>query len=259
MNRQNMFDFLSDPIPSNVLWRLRLEDQLDYEIDRLIDVPQDHVHHPEGDAFVHTCMVVDQAAIIAKRERLSNLNSALLRLGALTHDFGKPDTTVIHPDGRITAFGHPEAGVLPAFDFLHRSGIEKRYIPLVQTMIREHMVHIGFNTPDITARTVRRIIQRIAPLSIKMLALLVEADLKGRGVFHPESLARMDEIVHVANNLDTIHRPDPIISGDVIMRVLNITPSKRLGLIKKELYDLQLSGKITSEAEGIQYLLLNYM
>ena len=256
MRLVDMFALMNTHKPSEVLFNLRAIGYLDPEIMALVDVPQDKEHHPEGDAFTHTAMVMDAAAKIAEREDLGYHDSALLRLGALTHDFGKPFTTERHADGRITAYGHPEAGINPAKDFLVRNKLNNQHaLRMVLAMVKEHMVHVGFYTPDITSRAVRRIMQRISPLPIKMLALLVEADLRGRAVeFNQSAMDRMNEIVHVANNIDTIVRPDPIISGDLIMQVLKIGPSRELGEIKRKLYDLQLRGEITSLDEGMAYL-----
>jgi tRNA nucleotidyltransferase/poly(A) polymerase len=54
------------------------------EVDRLFGVPQPPEHHPEGDAGVHTLMVVDLAA---EREL-----SLPVRFAALAHDLGKGTT-----------------------------------------------------------------------------------------------------------------------------------------------------------------------
>ncbi len=51
------------------------------ELDKLFDVPQSPIHHPEGDAGTHTMMVVDAAARIS-----DNLD---IRFAALVHDLGK--------------------------------------------------------------------------------------------------------------------------------------------------------------------------
>lgn len=69
------------------------------ELDKLFDVPQSPVHHPEGDAGTHTMMVLDVAA---------KLSSSLdIRFAALVHDLGKaltqPDFWPKHP-------GHEQAG-----------------------------------------------------------------------------------------------------------------------------------------------------
>ena len=72
--------------------------------------------HPEGDVWVHTLMVIDQA-----RRRVDDLDYAdqlIVMLGAVTHDFGKPATTAFI-DGRIRSLNHGK-GVAPAMAFLDR-------------------------------------------------------------------------------------------------------------------------------------------
>jgi tRNA nucleotidyltransferase (CCA-adding enzyme) len=51
----------------------------------LIGIPQDPLHHPEGDVWIHTMMVLDEAA----KHRAQVSHPMGLMLAALTHDFGK--------------------------------------------------------------------------------------------------------------------------------------------------------------------------
>ncbi len=67
--------------------------------------------HPEGDVWMHTLMVIDEA-----RRRIDDLPRSAkvaVMLGAVCHDFGKPATTAFI-DGRIRSHDHEEAGVAPA-------------------------------------------------------------------------------------------------------------------------------------------------
>ena len=76
------------------------------ELNDLIGCPQNPIWHPEGDVWVHTCMVIDQAAKL--RDQLPNSDWRLaFMFGALLHDVGKPSTTT--PD--LRAYGHDAAGV----------------------------------------------------------------------------------------------------------------------------------------------------
>src|SRR4030095_14588436 len=64
--------------------------QLLPEMESLYDCPQDSEWHPEGDVWVHTLMVIDQARTLnsdCDRPRL-----ATIMLGAVCHDLGKPAT-----------------------------------------------------------------------------------------------------------------------------------------------------------------------
>jgi tRNA nucleotidyltransferase (CCA-adding enzyme) len=150
------------------------------ELLALQDVPQDASHHPEGDAYIHTYYVTEAAEEIADREDLSMLDTLILVFAAITHDFGKATTTVVHEDGRITAYGHPEAGVEPAKAFLERMTVNETIKATVPPLVREHMAWIGFFMSEITDRAVRRLARRLMPATIEMWALLVEADMSGR-------------------------------------------------------------------------------
>src|SRR5262245_16268591 len=68
------------------------------EIQSLIGVPQDPEWHPEGDVFVHTCLVIDRARELV--DGLSYPRQVTVMLAALAHDFGKPATTEFI-DGRL--------------------------------------------------------------------------------------------------------------------------------------------------------------
>src|SRR4029453_3648641 len=78
------------------------------ELDALVGCPQEPEWHPEGDVWIHTLMVVDEA-----RTRIDDLEHAqkvTVMLGALCHDVGKPPTTAFM-DGRIRSMDHEKAGV----------------------------------------------------------------------------------------------------------------------------------------------------
>lgn len=146
----------------------------------LQDVPQDPNHHPEGDAFQHTIYVVEAAEQIARREGIDGLKYMILINAALTHDLGKASTTVVHEDGRITAYGHPDAGVPLAEAMLNRLTVNQELIANVLPLVREHMAWVGFYMSKITRRAVKRLARRLQPSNIEMWALLVEADMSGR-------------------------------------------------------------------------------
>ena len=95
-------------------------DQLFPEMKALVGCEQEPEWHPEGDVWIHTLMVIDQA-----RQRIDDLDRAdqlILMLGAVTHDFGKPSTTAVI-DGRIRSLNHEEEGVAPSASFLDRLNI----------------------------------------------------------------------------------------------------------------------------------------
>ena len=84
---------------------LGVVDQMFPELKALIGCDQEPEWHPEGDVWVHTLMVIDQA-----RTRLDDLDRAdalTVMLAAVAHDFGKPKTTAVI-DGRIRSLDHEQ-------------------------------------------------------------------------------------------------------------------------------------------------------
>jgi tRNA nucleotidyltransferase (CCA-adding enzyme) len=106
--------------PDRFINVLRVCDQLDVhfeEIAALANVsagpPQ---HHGEGDALVHTCMVLREAAKLS--------SSVYVRFAALLHDLGKALTP---PELLPRHHGHEDGGVTPIEVFCSRLGFGKDY------------------------------------------------------------------------------------------------------------------------------------
>lgn len=259
MHKEVLETILNANKPSVHLEYLRITRKLDVELAALIHVQQDSDHHPEGDVWVHTLMVLDEAAYISQREYLTEPENAILRLAALTHDFGKVTHTQYHPDGRITAHGHPEAGIVPAAHFLRESHVNQGIIDQVLPLINLHMAWVGFYMPDITSKSVRKLLRKLEPSNLIMLKHVVEADMSGRGgkYFKQGVPQRMYDIMTVANSLnDPVDAfPEPFVSGQDIMETIGIEPSPLLGKIKTALYKAQLEGRFIDRATGIFFLL----
>lgn len=165
----------------------------------LQDIPQDPNHHPEGDAFIHTILVVAAAEKIAHRENLSGADYMILINAALTHDLGKVSTTEMHSDGRITAYGHDEASVPLAAALLTRLGVNQDIITAVLPLVRYHLAHVAFN--PVTVRAVKRLAKKLYPSTIEMWALLVEADHSGRPPLKAELPAKARIVLEIARGL----------------------------------------------------------
>ncbi len=104
------------------------------EVEALWEVPQDAIHHPEGTAWNHTMLVVDETARL--------LDQATYPLGlmiaAVCHDLGKAVTTQ-EKDGRLHAYGHEVEGVPIAQALLRRLTNESRLVRYVCNMVELHM------------------------------------------------------------------------------------------------------------------------
>jgi tRNA nucleotidyltransferase (CCA-adding enzyme) len=101
---------------------------------RLKDVPQSPVHHPEGDVWNHTMLVVDKAA----ERRESSRDPRSLMWGALLHDLGKAATTKTRK-GKLTAYEHDVKGEKLARSFLNEYTRNEAFTEKVCSLVRWHM------------------------------------------------------------------------------------------------------------------------
>jgi tRNA nucleotidyltransferase (CCA-adding enzyme) len=158
------------------------------EVIELIKTPQDPEWHPEGNVWIHTLMVVDEAAKIIEEERLKGEGALIVMLAAFCHDFGKPYTTR-EVEGKIRAHGHEEAGMEPASRFLASIGIEASLREPVVKLVVEHLkpsmlyVQEVLRGEKVTDGAIKRLAKRISPATLKQLTYVAKADHLGRGPF----------------------------------------------------------------------------
>jgi tRNA nucleotidyltransferase (CCA-adding enzyme) len=224
--------------------------QLFPEMHALVGCVQEPEWHPEGDVWVHTLQVVDQA-----RTRVDDLprpKRLAIMLAAICHDFGKPATTAFL-DGRIRSIGHEEGGVEPATRFLDRlnvfsfDGYDVRAQVLAMTA---HHLKPGmwFKTKTVIGDgAFRRLAQKV---DLELLARLAASDCQGRapGVFNCEA---MDWFLERAQALGVQHEaPGPLLLGRHLIE-LGVKPGPAMGRILKAVYEAQLDGTVTTLDEAI--------
>jgi tRNA nucleotidyltransferase (CCA-adding enzyme) len=220
------------------------------ELHALVGCPQEPEWHPEGDVWVHTLQVVDQAR--TRVDDLSRPERLAIMLSAICHDFGKPATTAF-VDGRIRSIDHEEQGVAPASRFLDRlnvhslDGYDVRGQVLAITA--QHLKPgMWFKTKDqVGDGAFRRLAQKV---DLELLARLAKADCLGRepGVFNCDA---MDWFLERARSLGVQHEaPPPILLGRHLIS-LGVAPGPRMGPILKAVYEQQLDGTVASLDDAI--------
>lgn len=153
-----------------------------YQLNSTIQEPE---WHPEGDVWIHTLMVVDEAARIVRRENLEDDKALTILLAALCHDLGKPEVTEFR-EGRIKSIGHEAAGEEPARRFLTGLCININIIDKVTRLVTNHLVTNSLYLEErkgnsITDGAIRRLAKRLHPATIQELVQVCEADHFGRG------------------------------------------------------------------------------
>jgi tRNA nucleotidyltransferase (CCA-adding enzyme) len=228
---------------------LEVLDQLFPELKALVGCQQEPDWHPEGDVWVHTLMVIDQA-----RQRIDDLDRAdriTLMLGAVCHDFGKPSTTAVL-DGRIRSMNHEEEGVPPTEAFLDRLNIHSidgkdvrgQVIGLVAHHLKPGMLFKVRH--ELTDGAFRRLAQKA---NLELLARVAKSDCLGRtGNF---DCSAMDWFLERARELGVDRSPPkPLLMGRHLLD-LGMKPGPEMGALLKQIYERQLDGEITTVEEAI--------
>jgi tRNA nucleotidyltransferase (CCA-adding enzyme) len=222
--------------------------QLLPEMEPLYDCPQDPEWHPEGNVWIHTLMVIDQARRL--NADLDRPRLATVMLGAVCHDLGKPATTAVI-DGRVKSPNHEAMGVEPATRILDRlnvhtlDGFDVR--AQVLGLVAEHLRPSAFYKAKdtVTDGAFRRLAQKV---DLELLVRFARADCHGRtGTF---DCSAMDWFIERARSLGVEHKPPaPILLGRHLLE-LGVAPGPRMGEILRAVYELQLDGVVTTLDEA---------
>lgn len=140
-------------------------------LSKLKQTEQSPKHHPEGNVWNHTMLVIDQAAKVKGRIK----DSKSFMWAAILHDIGKADTTK-NIKGKITAYDHDKLGAKLARSFLEEFTDDTIFIDKVSVFIRWHMqiLYVVNNLPFADIKTMKQ------QIDIDELALFGLCDRLGR-------------------------------------------------------------------------------
>jgi tRNA nucleotidyltransferase (CCA-adding enzyme) len=219
---------------------LGIVERLFPELDALVGCPQEPEWHPEGDVWIHTLLVIDQAR--ARIDDLDYPRQVALMLGAVCHDLGKPPTTAFM-DGRIRSLDHEEQGVAPATALLDRLNVHslqgfdvrREVLGMVANHLKPGM--FAKAQPPVGDGAFRRLAQKV---DLELLARIAKADCEGRGGGF--DCSAMDEFIERARALGVEHAaPEPLVKGRHLIE-LGVVPGPALGEVLRDVYERQLDG-----------------
>lgn len=242
------------------------------ELHAMIDTQQEPEWHPEGDVWIHTMMVVDAAASIAKRnaqsanpfEAFTDEERLYIVLGALCHDLGKPSTTKMgEKDGkpRIRSLGHEEAGVEPTKSLLKKWDFGQEALQVALAAAKEHLkpgmlsmqIDKGQMREEQYVNSVRKLLKRIHPVSWKLLLAVSESDYRGRTIpgVDTEPYLAGERLWNVIRDYKLDEAPTkPLISGSDLLP-LGVEPGPRMGEIIKQIEAARDEGAIKTHEEAL--------
>jgi len=220
------------------------------EISQMIGVEQREEYHHK-DVFYHTLEVVDN---ISKKT-----DDVWLRFAALVHDIAKPKTKKFIEGTGWTFHGHEEFGARMMKSIFRRMKLPMNKLDYMEKLVRLHLRPIALVSDDVSDSAIRRMVVA-ADEDLDDLITLCRADITSKNPEKVERYLQNYEIVMKkvweVKEKDKLRAFQSPVSGEVIMHVCNLKPSKTVGEIKTAIEEAILEGVIGNNYEdAYEYLL----
>ena len=194
----------------------------------------DPIHHHK-DVYTHTLAVVMGCPA----------DDPILRMAALLHDIGKPDTRAFHSDGTVSFHQHDIVGARMARHRLRALTYPNQAIRDISELVRLHLRFHGYSDGEWTDSAVRRYVADCgSEEQYHRLNLLTRADVTTRNKRKANRFARaMDDLEARVERLraqEALDAVRPALDGGQIMAYLGLKPGRDVGAIWNWLKDQAL-------------------
>jgi poly(A) polymerase len=222
-------------------------------------------HHRHKDVYQHSLTVLRQAIELEPQYGLEG--DLVVRLAALLHDIGKPQTRTLLPGGRVAFHHHEMVGAKMARRRLTALRFSNDVVRDVSKLVELHLRFHGYSEAGSggaareqtwTDSAVRRYVRDAGPL-LTRLHVLTRADCTTRNRAKAARLARaydsLEQRIAELSAQEELARLRPELDGNDIMRILGVPPGPTVGRAYHFLLELRINEGELGRERATQALL----